>query len=67
LSNGNYKSETPEGALNHLEPYLRTVFGFMGITGMSFIYAHSLHQNNKINEAGLASAREAIQGAIAHG
>jgi hypothetical protein len=34
---------------------------------MSFIYAHSLHKNNKTSEAGLASAREAIQGAIAHG
>jgi hypothetical protein len=32
---------------------------------MSFIYAHSLN-NNKTSEAGLASAREAIQGAIAH-
>jgi FMN-dependent NADH-azoreductase len=63
---GNYQSGTPDVALNHLEPYLRTVFGFMGITDMSFIYAHSLHKNNEAREAGLANAREAIQCAIAH-
>ncbi len=63
---GNYQSGTTDAALNHLEPFLRTVFGFMGITDMSFIYAHSLQKNHEAREAGLTSAREAIQGAIAH-
>lgn len=62
---GNYQAGTPDAALNHLEPYLRTVFGFIGITDMSFIYAHSLQKSSENREAGLASAREAIQSAIA--
>lgn len=60
----NYQAGTPDTALNHLEPYLRAIFGFMGITEMSFIYAHSLHKDNEAREEGLAGAREAIQGAI---
>jgi FMN-dependent NADH-azoreductase len=40
---------------------LRTVFGFMGITDMSFSYAHSLHKHHEAREVELASAREAIQ------
>jgi FMN-dependent NADH-azoreductase len=63
---GNYQSGTTDAALNHLEPYLRTIFEFIGITDMSFIYAHSLHKNPEAREAGLTSAREAIQDAIAH-
>ncbi|MEG4999108.1 FMN-dependent NADH-azoreductase [Microcoleus sp. B4-D4] len=63
---GNYQCGTPDAALNHLEPYLRTVFGFMGITDMSFIYAHSLQKHPEAREEGLASARESIQGAIDH-
>ena len=61
-----YQPGTPEAALNHLEPYLQTVFGFIGITDMSFIYAHSLQNNNEARQAGLTGAREAIQEAIAH-
>lgn len=61
---GNYQAGTPDTALNHLEPYLRAIFGFMGITDMSFIYAHSLQKNPEAREEGLAGAREAIQGAI---
>lgn len=63
---GNYQTGTPDAALNHLEPYLRTVFGFIGITDVSFIYAHSLQKSHETREQGLASAREAIQNAIAH-
>ena len=62
-----YQPGTPEAALNHLEPYLQTVFGFIGITDMSFIYAHSLQNNHEARQAGLPGAREAIQEAIAHG
>jgi FMN-dependent NADH-azoreductase len=63
---GNYKLGTPDAAYNHLEPFLRTVFGFIGITDVSFIYAHSLHKGTEAREQGLASARAAIEGAIAN-
>lgn len=63
---GNYQSKTPDAALNYIEPYLRTIFGFMGITDMNFIYAHSLQKNSGVREAGLSNAREAIQDSIAH-
>ncbi|MEG4577447.1 NAD(P)H-dependent oxidoreductase [Microcoleus sp. N3A4] len=61
-----YQAGTTDAAYNHLEPFLRTVFGFMGITNVSFIYARSLQKNSEAREVGLASAREAIQDAIAH-
>jgi FMN-dependent NADH-azoreductase len=39
----------PFGAMNFLEPYLRGIFGFIGITQVEFIYAHS--QSAKGREA----------------
>jgi FMN-dependent NADH-azoreductase len=61
---GNYQAGTTDVALNHLEPYLRTVFGFMGITDLSFIYAHNLHKDDATRTAGLDRAKTAIQGVI---
>jgi FMN-dependent NADH-azoreductase len=63
---GNYQSGTTDAALNHLEPYLRTVFAFIGIPDVNFIYAHSFHKDSEAREVGLASARKAIQDAIAN-
>jgi FMN-dependent NADH-azoreductase len=36
---GNYELGTPMAALNHIEPYLRSLFGFLGVTDVTFINA----------------------------
>lgn len=33
-----YESGGRFAALNHLEPHLRTVFGFIGVTDLTFVY-----------------------------
>jgi FMN-dependent NADH-azoreductase len=46
-----FRPGQPAGALNFVEPYLRALLGFIGITQIEFVYAHS--QSN-------AAAREAV-------
>lgn len=46
----------PGGAYNFVEPYLRTVFGFIGITQVEFVYAHSLGAGGPTAEQSLAEA-----------
>ena len=38
-SGGNYDEGTAMASLNHVMPYLRTVFGFVGVTDVTFINA----------------------------
>ena len=38
-SGGAYEPGTPTAALNFVEPYLRAIFGFLGVADISFIYA----------------------------
>ena len=60
-SGSDFRPGTPEGAYNFLEPYLRAVFGFIGITEVRFVYAHSLGGAELAREQGLADARAALQ------
>jgi FMN-dependent NADH-azoreductase len=43
-SGGVYKVGTPAGAMNFVEPYLRAVFGFIGITDVNFVTASGASQ-----------------------
>jgi FMN-dependent NADH-azoreductase len=38
-SGGVYEAGTPAGALNFVEPYLRSVLGFLGVTDVKFVTA----------------------------
>jgi|SRR5579859_4184120 len=38
-SGGSYAADTPMGALNFVEPYLRSAFGFLGVRDTTFISA----------------------------
>ena len=38
-SGGVYEPGTPAGALNFVEPYLKTMLGFMGVTDLKFVTA----------------------------
>jgi FMN-dependent NADH-azoreductase len=41
---GNYAPGTPAGAFNFVEPYLKTVLGFLGITNVEFVTAGGASQ-----------------------
>ncbi|MUL36633.1 FMN-dependent NADH-azoreductase [Gloeocapsopsis dulcis] len=61
---GNFRPGTPLAAYDHQEPYLRTVFGFMGITDVEFIHADRLNpitSDAATRSQSVAEARTAIQ------
>jgi FMN-dependent NADH-azoreductase len=55
---GNFRPGTPFAAYDHQEPYLKTVFGFMGITDVQFIHADGL-SSNRVQS--IAEAQSAIK------
>jgi FMN-dependent NADH-azoreductase len=56
---GHYGADTPYAAGEHLETYLRWVFGFIGITSVEFIPADGLQLGPEHREKALAGALEA--------
>lgn len=52
-SGGNYQLGTPMGGLNFVEPYLKAVFGFLGITDIQFVSAGGAAQlmSGKVDRA----------------
>ena len=59
-SGSDFRPGTPGGAYNFLEPYLRAVLGFIGITDVEFIYAHSQNQGNPAGVQAVADAQTAL-------
>jgi FMN-dependent NADH-azoreductase len=43
-SGGVYESGTPAGALNFVDPYLKMIFGFIGVTDVTFVTASGAAQ-----------------------
>ncbi|RXH31964.1 FMN-dependent NADH-azoreductase [Bradyrhizobium zhanjiangense] len=56
---GYYGAETPYAAGEHLETYLRWVFGFMGITSVEFIPADGIQVGPDHREKALTGALQA--------
>ena len=56
---GYYGAGTPAASLEHLETYLRGVFGFIGITNPEFIVADGIQVGPEHREKALAGALEA--------
>jgi FMN-dependent NADH-azoreductase len=56
---GFYGPGTPAASLEHLESYLRGVFGFIGITNVEFIFADGTQVGPEHREKALASALQA--------
>ncbi len=60
LSRGNfYGPGAPAAAFEHVETYLRTVFGFIGVTKLEFIVAEGLQVGPEHREKGMAGALKA--------
>jgi FMN-dependent NADH-azoreductase len=57
---GFYGPGTPAAALEHLETYLRGVFGFIGVTKLEFISADGIQAGPEHREKALAGALEAV-------
>ncbi len=63
---GIFRDGTPAAAYNFHEPYLRTIFGFMGVTDVTFITADGLNMGEETREKSLVEARSVIKEAIAN-
>jgi FMN-dependent NADH-azoreductase len=57
---GFYGPDTPAAALEHLESYLRGIFGFIGVTRLEFISADGIQVGPEHREKALASALQAV-------
>lgn len=53
---GDYSEHSPYHAYDFLEPYLRAIFGFVGITDLHFINAQPMDVTLALREAAIAAA-----------
>lgn len=58
---GNYAPGSPMQAFDHQEPWLRAVFGFIGISNIGFVHAEGVNTGDEARQAGLKCAREQIE------
>ncbi|MGB4347432.1 MAG: FMN-dependent NADH-azoreductase [Burkholderiaceae bacterium] len=64
-SRGGVYSEGPAKVMDFHETYLRAVFGFLGVTDITFIHSEGLAMGDEAVNAALAGSRSAIDGLIA--
>ena len=55
---GDYSEKSPSHIYDFQEPYLRAIFGFVGITDMQFINAQPMDITPELREAAIAAAIE---------
>lgn len=60
---GDYRPGTPMHSYDFQEPYLRAIFGFIGITDITFINADMMDLPSEISGPALAAALEAARDA----
>lgn len=63
---GDYSEHSPLHAYDFQEPYLRAIFGFVGITDMQFINAQPMDITLQLREAAIASAFETTRRLVAN-
>jgi FMN-dependent NADH-azoreductase len=59
-SGGSYTAGTPMAAFNFQEPYLRVIFGFIGLTDLHFVTADSMN----LGEDAAKNSREKAENAL---
>jgi FMN-dependent NADH-azoreductase len=57
---GSYTPGSATAAFDHQEPWLRTIFGFIGIADVRFVHAQGMNQGDDARAAGLQRAHEQI-------
>ncbi|MEO0707982.1 MAG: NAD(P)H-dependent oxidoreductase [Cyanobacteria bacterium J06649_5] len=58
---GSYIGNSDMAGYDFHEPYLRTVFGYIGVTDITFLYAESLNEGEEARQQSLAQARHMMQ------
>lgn len=56
-SSGDFRPGTPGAGYDFLSPYLRAILGFIGVTDLEFVYAHSQTDGNPQREPSLHEAQ----------
>jgi FMN-dependent NADH-azoreductase len=64
---GDYSAGSPMRAFDFLEPYLRAIFGFVGITDLTFINANGMDISPGIRRAALLQAMTEARALAANG
>ncbi|MBW4570910.1 MAG: FMN-dependent NADH-azoreductase [Tolypothrix carrinoi HA7290-LM1] len=62
---GSFTQGSPTAPYDYQEPYLKAVFGFLGITDISLIHVENLSAGDDVREQSLAQAVDAIAQAVA--
>lgn len=57
---GNYAAGSPTQAFDLQEPWIRTIFGFIGIRDITFVHAQGMNMGDDARQAGLKHARDEI-------
>lgn len=65
VSGGSYRAGTPAAGYDFQQPFLRAIFGFIGITDVTFIHAENLNMGDDAREQSLGEANAAIKEAVA--
>lgn len=63
-SGGSYRQGTPTAGYDFQEPFLRAIFGLVGVTDITFIHADNLSGGDGAVEQSVSEARTAIQDAV---
>jgi FMN-dependent NADH-azoreductase len=62
-SGGSYREGTPAAGYDFQEPFLRAIFGLVGVTDITFIHADNLSSDDAA-EKSISEARAALQSAV---
>lgn len=57
---GSFPVGTPAANYDFQEPYIRTIFGFMGVTDITFVNAENLAMKGDVREQSLQQAKEKL-------
>jgi FMN-dependent NADH-azoreductase len=60
-SGGSFPPGSPMGAYNFQEPYLRAIFGFIGVTDVQFVVADSMNQGEDLAKTSRQKAEAALK------
>lgn len=60
-SGSDFRPKGPAGGYNFVEPYLRAILGFIGVTDVTFVYGHSMNLPDEAKAGVLAEARQELQ------
>ena len=58
---GSYSGDSNLVSYDFHEPYLRTVFGFIGVTDLTFLYAENLNEGEDARQQSLRKVRYVMQ------